>query len=71
MSIWTIILREIVKDAFTGAVRDEFGTASNAFANAIQDPEGAAKEVINSPEAKKQIKNGLTEIFRAILRVFK
>ncbi len=71
MSIWTILLTEVVIPAVKEAIAKEFGKGGERVANIIDDPKRAVANVVNDPKAKAEIERSLTNIFAAILRVFK
>ena len=69
MSVWTILLKEVVKEAVVAAIRKEMGADGKVVEDIIQDSKAAAEKIVNTPETKINIRDHLTEIFRAILRI--
>ena len=70
-SIWSIILKEILISAAREAIKQEFGEKGSVIADIIENPESAAKKIMDDAEEKAGITESLTGLFRCILRVFK
>lgn len=80
-AIWILLLKEVVLPAVKEAIRSEFDPKETESEIEIAEkfitetlinaPKEIAEKIARNEKEKAHIKDGLTNIFRSILRVFK